>query len=189
MNKDGQLTYKQDIGVRKDLATFAPLLLILMTVIIKGPPPIRAVASLRQNGCIQVYALLWESAYMDTRIDKRRKISKKDRRDCGGASEWSIKALAGTLSLGERTVRNAVKTLLEYGFISVDGLIPTGKGSPKRLFRVTPPSELDNRRAVISVMGTESLDSCHLPRTQEFLDPSDLFEEDSDFNDFLEITF
>ena len=76
-----------------------------------------------------------------------------------------------------------------HGFISVDGLIPTGKGSPKRLFRVTPPSELDNRRAAISVMGTESLDSCHLPRTQDFLDPSDPLEEDPGFTAFLESTF
>ena len=51
---------------------------------INGPPPISG--GFAPKWLYMVYSLLWESAYMDTRIDKRRNISKNDRRDCGGTS-------------------------------------------------------------------------------------------------------
>ena len=161
-----------------------------MTVLIKGPPPIQKVADLKVNGVVQMYALLWESAYMDIRMDQRRKLPKSERRDCGGTSEWSIKGLADKLSLGKATVLNAMNALLENGFISIDGMMATGRGSQKRVFRVTPPNELDNRRHAIEVMGTQFLDtSRYMIPSQEFIDSSVDEYSDEEFNDFLELTY
>ena len=86
-----------------------------MTVLLKGPPPIYEVAKLKINGAVEVYALLWESAYKDIRIDQRTKLPKNERRDCGGTSEWSIKGLADVLGLGKEKVRKAIKALLTQG--------------------------------------------------------------------------
>mgnify|MGYP001204812221 CR=1 FL=1 len=129
-----------------------------MTVLLKGPPPIYEVAKLKINGAVEVYALLWESAYKDIRIDQRKKLPKIERRDCGGTSEWSIKGLADVLGKGREKVRKAIKALLNSGFISIDGLLPTQQGSKKRQIRVTHPGQLEARRAAIEIMGAEYLD-------------------------------
>ena len=129
-----------------------------MTVLLKGPPPIFEVAKLKVGGAVEVYALLWESAYKDIRIDQRKKLPKNERRDCGGTSEWSIKGLADVLGLGKEKVRKAIKALLTSGFVSIDGLLPTHQGSKKRLFRVTHPGQLEARKAAIEIMGIEFLD-------------------------------
>ena len=129
-----------------------------MTVLLKGPAPILEVAKLKVSGAVEVYALLWESAYKDIRIDQRKRLPKNERRDCGGTSEWSIKGLADILGIGREKVRKAIKALLNSGFISIDGLLPTQQGSKKRQFRVTHPGQLEARRAAIEIMGTEYLD-------------------------------
>ena len=129
-----------------------------MTVLLKGPPPILEVAKLKVSGAVEVYALLWESAYKDIRIDQRKRLPKNERRDCGGTSEWSIKGLADVLGIGKEKVRKAIKALLNSGFISIDGLLPTQQGSKKRQFRVTHPGQLEARKAAIAIMGTEYLD-------------------------------
>ena len=156
-----------------------------MTVLIKGPPPIQQVAQLKTNGAVQMYALLWESAYMDIRIDRRRGLSKEERRDCGGTSEWSIKGIADFLGLGKATVLKAMNALLVNGFISIDGLTSTGSGSKKRVFRVTPPNELENRRHAIEIMGTDSLDPHSERSAQEFNDSDVDQYSDESFLDFL----
>lgn len=130
-----------------------------MTVLLKGLPPIYEVAKLKISGAVEVYALLWESAYKDIRIDQRKKLPRIERRDCGGTSEWSIKGLADVLGLGKEKVRKAVKVLLTLGHISIDGLISTQSGSKKRQFRVTHPGQLEARRAAIEIMGIEFLDN------------------------------
>ena len=109
-----------------------------------------------------MYALLWESAYKDVRIDResrRKKLPVSEYRDCGGTSEWSIKGIADFLCLGKATVLKAMTALLENGFISIDGRMSTGQGSQKRVFRVTAPSELEARRYAVSIMGTDRLDT------------------------------
>ena len=158
-----------------------------MTVLIKGPPPIQKVADLKVNGVVQMYALLWESAYKDVRMDKRKDLPKSERRDCGGTSEWSIKGIADKLSLGKATVLKAMRALLEHGFISIDGMMPTGQGKHKRIFRVTPPDELENRRHAIDVMGPRFLDSSkYMTSSLEFNDAAVDDCSDEQFNDFLE---
>ena len=149
-----------------------------MTVLIKGPPPIREVAKLDTNGAVQMYALLWESAYMDIRMDKRKSLPWSERRDCGGTSEWSIKGIASELHLGKATVLKAMKALLENGFISIDGRITTGQGSTKRVFRVTPPNELEARRFAISIMGTQYLDTLSVGSKTEWIDSPDAIDDD-----------
>ena len=128
-----------------------------MTVLLKGPAPILEVAKLKVSGAVEVYALLWESAYKDIRIDQRKRLPKNERRDCGGTSEWSIKGLADVLGIGRDKVRKAIKALLNSGFISIDGLLATQQGSKKRQFRVTHPGQLEARRAAIEIMGTDHL--------------------------------
>ena len=132
-----------------------------MTVLLKGPPPIYEVAKLKISGAVEVYALLWESAYKDIRIDQRKKLPKNERRDCGGTSEWSIKGLADVLGLGKEKVRKAIKALLTSGFVSIDGRLPTHQGSKKRQFRVTYPGQPEARKAAIEIMGIQFLDKQH----------------------------
>ena len=129
-----------------------------MTVLLKGPPPIYEVAKLKISGAVKVYALLWESACKDIRIDQRKKLPNNERRDCGGTSEWSVKGLADVLGLGKEKVRKAIKALLTSGFVSIDGLLPTHQGSKKRQFRVTHPGQLEARTAAIEIMGIQFLD-------------------------------
>ena len=149
-----------------------------MTVLIKGPPPIRDVARLNINGAVQMYALLWESAFMDIRMDTRKSAPKSERRDCGGTSEWSIKGIANELHLGKATVLKAMTALLENGFISIDCRIPTGQGSWKRVFRVTPPNEIEARQYAISIMGTDNLDTPSTSTTIEWDDCQDSTDEE-----------
>lgn len=135
-----------------------------MTVLLKGPPPIQQVAELNVPGAVEVYALLWESAFKDIRMDPRKGIHPSERRDCGGTSTWSITGIADKLHIGKLKVGKAITALLNSGYISVDGLIPTTQGSKKRQFRVTHPNQLEARQAAIGVMGTEYLDKTHTPR-------------------------
>ena len=115
---------------------------------------------MKVNGAVQVYALMFESAFKDKQYDMRGRAKGrawKDLRDTGGRSEWSVKGLADCLRLGKVTVSKAIDALLDQGFISFDGFISTRKGSPKRIYRVTPVDQLDAKRQAISVIGPPSL--------------------------------
>ena len=68
-------------------------------------------------------------------------------------------------------MRNAVKTLIMAS--SPDGLIPTSKGSSGACSELHHPLSWITGGCYLGY-GTESLDSCRFPRTQEFLDSSDV---------------
>ncbi len=127
-------------------------------VIIKTPPPIYEISKLRVNGAIQVYSLLFESAFKDTRYDDRSYLDWKDRRDTGGKTYWSIKAMAQVLMLGKATVLKAIEALLENGFISVEGYLSTKTISKQRIFRITPVEQLEARRSALSIIGVPRLE-------------------------------
>jgi len=128
-------------------------------VFIETPPPIYEVAQLKVNGAVQVYALMFESSFKDKQYDKAGRakgLGWKDLRDTGGRSEWSVKGLSDCLRLGKTTVLKAIDALLDHGFISFDGFIATRKGSPKRIYRVTPVDQLEAKRHAIEIMGKPS---------------------------------
>ena len=142
-----------------------------MTVLLKGPPPIYDVAKLKISGAVKVYALLWESACKDIRIDQRKKLPNNERRDCGGTSEWSIKGLADVLGLGKEKVRKAIKALRTFGFVSIDGLFLTHQGSKKQQFRGTHPGQIEARKVplklwvlnyLISKLGVREVNMNHM---------------------------
>ena len=68
-----------------------------MSVILRDTlPPIIEVAELGY-AAVAVYSLLYQSAFQDQRYDSRKSIRNEDRRDCGGTTNWSHKAIADTL--------------------------------------------------------------------------------------------
>ena len=128
-------------------------------VFLKTPPPIYEIAKLRVKGAVQVYALMFESAFKDKQYDmagRRSKLPWQDLRDTGGRSEWSIKGLSDCLRLGKATVNVAISELLDHGFISFDGYMSTGKGSKKKVYRVTPVGQLKAKRHAIGITGKPS---------------------------------
>ena len=148
-------------------------------VCIKTPPPIYEVAQMKVNGAVQVYALMFESAFKDKQYDlagRRKRLAWENLRDVGGRSEWSVKGLAGCLGLGKTTVYKAIDALLDQGFISFDGFISTGKGSPKKLYRVTPVDQLDARRHVLKIIGAPSLKKLNPPRAPHMNVDQDFLE-------------
>ena len=55
-----------------------------MTVILKDTvPPVTEIAKLGY-AAVAVYSLMYQSAYQDLRVDKRKYRKWQDRRDCGG---------------------------------------------------------------------------------------------------------
>ncbi len=122
-------------------------------VIIKTPPPIYEISKLKVKGAIAVYALLFESAFKETNYDRRYYLPWEYRRDTGGTTYWSIKAMAETLMLGKATVIKAIDALLEHGFISIAGYFALGKCSKQRIFRVTTVDQIEARRAAIEILG------------------------------------
>ena len=92
-----------------------------MTIILKDTvPPIIEVAKLGY-AAVAVYSLLWQSAYQDLRYDKRKCIRRKDRKDCGGSTNWSHKAIADTLKMGKQKVLTSIYLLLDNGLIQHEG--------------------------------------------------------------------
>ena len=124
-------------------------------VIIDGPPPVDRICKIDPwvPGVIEVYSLLWQSAYLDHRKDKDQTLEWESRRDCGGTSEWSIKGLADKLHLGHNKVEKAVNALLRHGFIRILGFIPTSKGKKKRVFQVIHPIQIEAVKHSIEIMG------------------------------------
>ena len=138
---------------------------------------------MKVNGAVQVYALMFESAFKDKQYDMRGRAKGrawKDLRDTGGRSEWSVKGLADCLRLGKVTVNKAIDALLDQGFISFDGFISTRKGSPKRIYRVTPVDQLEAKRQALEILGTPSLRQPKRPKAPDL-------KVDQSFLDFIEI--
>ena len=122
---------------------------------------------MKVNGAVQVYALMFESAFKDKQYDMRGRAKGrawKDLRDTGGRSEWSVKGLADCLRLGKVTVSKAIDALMDQGFISFDGFISTRNGSPKRIYRVTPVDQLEAKRKALEILGTPSLRKTKPPK-------------------------
>ena len=75
-----------------------------MTVILKDTvPPITEIAKLGY-AAVAVYSLMYQSAYQDLRYDKRKYRKWQDRRDCGGTTNWSHKAIAENQHMGQAKV-------------------------------------------------------------------------------------
>ena len=123
-----------------------------MSVILKNTmPPIIEIAKLGY-AAVAVYILLYQSAYQDERYDLRKSIRWKDRRDCGGTTHWSHKAIAGTLGMGKQKVISSINLLLDNGFIQAEGFQPSTKGSKHRIYRVVHPEMIDTVRAVMPIL-------------------------------------
>ena len=122
------------------------------TVVLDGPPPILEVSQLNTPGAVEVYALLFESAYKDRRFDKRKHLPWTLRSDTGATSEWSVEGLARQLRIGKAKVGKAIDALLDAGFIRVLGYMSTGRGSKKRLFQVLKYNQLESYREALAVM-------------------------------------
>jgi predicted ArsR family transcriptional regulator len=90
---------------------------------------------------------MWEAAYYD------------QRGDCGGTTELSHKAIAELCRASKTTVLKAIDALLDDGLIQCLHLVPSGKGSWKRRYRVTHPEHVEVQRLAIEVMGSELLPS------------------------------
>ena len=123
------------------------------TVNLDGPPPILEISQLGIPGAVEVYALLFESAYKDRRSDHRKHLPWSLRQDSGATTEWSIKGIASQLKLGKEKVRKAIDGLLDHGFIRVLSFIPSFNGSNKRLFQVIRYNQLEAYRYALDVMG------------------------------------
>ena len=75
--------------------------------------------------------------------------------------------MSNCLRLGKTTVLKAIEALLDHGFISFDGFIATGKGSPKRIYRVTPVDQLEAKRHAIEIMGKPSTRKLRPPKAPD----------------------
>jgi len=125
-----------------------------LAVILEGAcPPHREVLGLGRQ-CSLVYGLLWESAFKDVRLDDRFPYNRK--LACGGCTSWSVKGIARECHLGKSSVIEALKGLLDAGFIQYAGYAFAG-GGWRRRFRVTHPDHLEAVRYAISVTGLPSL--------------------------------
>jgi hypothetical protein len=113
-------------------------------------PPVRDVAELGQ-AAVAVYSLLFESAHRDRRYSVVQEGEAKERRDCGGTTSWSHKAIADTLHMGEKTVRKSTDLLLDNGYLTVIGWEQSSTGSPHRIYRVIHPEDIKAQQHVISL--------------------------------------
>jgi asparagine synthetase B (glutamine-hydrolysing) len=91
---------------------------------------------------------------MDVRLHKRHPYNRN--LASGGCTEWSVKGIASECHIGRDKVVEALKQLLDAGFIQYAGRVPAN-GSMKRKWRVTHPDELEAVRYSIDVMGLPSL--------------------------------
>ena len=71
----------------------------------------------------------------------------------------SHKAIGDLCHLGNATVLKAIDALLDDGMIQCLHLVPSGRGSWKRRYRVIHPEQLEGQRAAIAVMGPGLLPS------------------------------
>ena len=123
-----------------------------MTVILRGTvPPIIEIAKLGY-AAVAVYSLLYQSAYQDQRYDSRKCIRVSEKRDSGGTTNWSHKAIADTLRMGKAKVIASIDLLLDHGFIQHEGFTQSHKGSRHRIYRVVHPEMIDTVRAVMPIL-------------------------------------
>ena len=123
-----------------------------MSVILRDTvPPIIEVAKLGY-AAVAVYSLLYQSAYQDQRFDSRKYLKSQDRRDCGGTTNWSHKAIAETLGMGKAKVIDSINLLLDNGFIQHEGFMQSSKGSKHRIYRVVHPENIDTVKAVMAIL-------------------------------------
>jgi hypothetical protein len=113
-------------------------------------PPIRQVAELGQ-AAVAVYSLLFESAYKDRRFSLVIEGETTERRDFGGTTSWSHKAIADTLHMSSKTVVKVTNELLDNGFLTVIGWEESSKGNKHRIYRVIHPKNLEAQRYAISM--------------------------------------
>ena len=123
-----------------------------MTVILKNTQPLLREVTRLSPKAVQVYLVLWQSAQMDVRYDKRVNLPWHQRRDCGGTTEWTVKGIADHIGSKRDTVRKALSQLLDDGLISVAGYSPSPYGTKHTVFRLTHPDELDNVRHSIALI-------------------------------------
>lgn len=118
----------------------------LAVLLVEACPAMREALALG-SACGLVYGVMWEAAWHD------------QRGRCGGTTELSHKAIADLCHISKTTVVKSVDRLLDDGLIQCLYLVPTGKGSWKRKYRVTHPQHLEAQREAIAVMGLELLPS------------------------------
>ena len=118
-----------------------------LAVLLVGSCPAMREALALGGACGQVYGVMWEAAWHD------------QRGECGGTTELSHKAIADLCHLGNATVLKAIDALLDDGLIQCLHLVPTGRGSWKRRYRVIHPEQLEAQREAIAVMGPALLPS------------------------------
>lgn len=118
-----------------------------LAVLLVGSCPAMREALALGGACGQVYGVMWEAAWHD------------QRGECGGTTELSHKAIADLCRLGKTTVLKAIDALLDDGLIQCLHLVPTGRGSWKRRYRVIHPDQLEAQRGAIAVMGPALLPS------------------------------
>ena len=97
--------------------------------------------------------MMWESAFKDVALDEKHPYNRK--LACGGCTTWSVKGMARECHLGQSSVVEALKALLDAGYIQYAGLVD-GENGPRRRWRVTHPDELEAVRYAISMMGPPS---------------------------------
>lgn len=155
------------------------------SLILNSYPPILQVSKLKTPGAVEVYALLFESAYKDRSYDKRKDLPWSERLDSGATTEWTIKGLASELGIGKTKVRQAVDVLLINGFIRVVAFVPSGNGSDKRLFQVVHYNQLKNVRHANEVMSQPfGLTTFKTPDTSVPLGEED-YSDHEDWYEFL----
>jgi hypothetical protein len=141
-------------------------------------PPIKEVATLGQ-AAVAVYSLLFQSAHQDRRYG----MGDGERRDCGGTTHWSHKAIADTLSMSKNTVRAATDKLLDNGFIGVIGYERSTTGSNHRVYRVFHPNEIEAQRVALSFFTDPPSVRYSQRRSTERQDYIEETTEDYDYTD------
>ena len=116
----------------------------LMSVLLVGACPLMREAMALSQACGAVYGVMWEAAWHD------------QRKNCGGTTVLSHKALADLCHMSNGTVIKAIDLLLDDGLIQFLHLVPTRQGSHKRRYRVTHPDHLEAQRAALEVLGPAS---------------------------------
>jgi DNA-binding transcriptional MocR family regulator len=144
-------------------------------------PPIKEVATLGQ-AAVAVYSLLFQSAHQD----RRYSVEGNERRDCGGTTHWSHKAIADTLSMSKNTVRAATDKLMDNGFIGVIGYEESSKGSQHRVYRVFHPKEVEAQRHVISLFNDPPSVRYSQRRSTERQEVMVSWDDETDYTDTKE---
>lgn len=137
-----------------------------MPVNLKGAiPPFLEVADLGY-AVLAVYSLLYQSAYQDQRFE----VSKKPwelRRDCGGLTHWSHKAIADKLGMGKKKVITSIDCLLDNYYLQVAGYQSSAKGSSHRIYRVTHPDDIPTLKEVYRILGYKPSERAKLIQSSE----------------------